>query len=162
MIQRRTVSLRKLVSVLAVAVALSGCGNDGKSTADAPKAPAVAGQPSPKYGLPLPTGAVAEAAGATGEGEAYRAGSKDSLADINAFYERETDGKPLQGFTWCGGARYSLDKIVRIWKKSETDQLRLELTNDANAVLITLAEDKAAKPTACPPGAPGDQPFEAP
>ena len=45
-------------------------------------------------------------------------------------------------------------------EKSDTDQLRLELTSDPKGVLIKVGEDKAAPATTCPPSPPVSQPFE--
>ena len=143
---------------VAIAIALTACGggDNGNEPAKAPKS----GQPSAQLKVPLPSGAVSAPAGDAG-GEAYRV-ADSRLLDINAFYERETDGKALRDFAWCGASRFSETTIVRIWKKDETNQLRVELVSDKKGVLIKMREQADAQPTACPPEGPAGDPFEAP
>lgn len=158
--------MKRLLRSAAVLLVLvgAGCGSDddneaGVEVGDAPGA----GNPSAQFKVPLPDGAVAEPASAAGGGEAYRVPAEDaSLLDVNAFYEEQADGRPLADFTWCGGAGYPDNRIVRIWKKSETHQLQLELVGQENGVLIRVREDSAAQPTTCPPSPAVEQPFEGP
>ena len=148
------------IAVLLLVLVLASCGGGGKTADEAGKAPK-AGAPSSQLGIPLPDGARAEPAAAEEGGEAYRV-PEARLLDVNAFYERETDGKPLKGFAWCGGAGFSADRIVRIWKRSETEQLHLEISSSENGVLVKVRENLAASATSCPPSGPAEQPFEAP
>lgn len=158
--------MKRLLASAAVLVVLfgAGCGGDddeqaGVEVGDAPSA----GDPSARFKVPLPDGAEAEPASAEEGGEAYRVSADDaSLLDVNAFYEEQTDGKPLADFAWCGGAGYPDNRIVRIWKKSENHQLQLELVGQDNGVLIRVREDTAAQPATCPPSPPVEQPFEGP
>lgn len=126
--------------------------------------PPSAGSPSSKYSLPLPNHSKAEPGSTSPGGEAYRVMSKATLADINAFYVKHTDGKPFKSFDWCGTATFSSTHLVRIWQKPPgTDQLIVDLATEPAGVLISVREDTAAIPSACPPAAPdAGQPFEGP
>lgn len=152
---------RPVAMVVVLVLALAGCGNDDKPKAlPQPVAPAAGGSSS-QFGIPLPEGATIEPKETTPDAETYRVPKGISLPDVNAFYEKSVDGKPIRDFTWCGGAAFSSTEIVRIWKKTETVQLRLSIVADPGGVLVRAREDKAAQAQTCPPSPPDlEQPFE--
>lgn len=143
--------------VTLLAPACSGNGSRGEAT------PPPAGEPSAREGVPLPVAAEPQADPARPSAEVYRLPAETTLAEADAFYAKEADGKPLQQFDWCG-------KVFtgRIWTRTATDgsQKRLEVVLDevvldedaSRNVVVRVSRTTAPTPVTCPPEPPEGAP----
>lgn len=140
--------------VLASALLGAGCGDDDDGDAPAAVTAPPGGGPSSKYGVPLPEGATAEPDAGQPATEVYRLADDVSEAEADAFFTAETDGKPLQGFEWCGRVLAG-----RIWHRPAANPRQedvLEIAVDgtsAEAVLVRISQ-RTSPPLTCPPEPP--------
>lgn len=143
-------------AVVLVAAALLGAGcsdDDDDGSAATVTAPPV-GQPSAKYGVPLPDGAAAQPDDSRPEAEVYRLTEGTSGAEANAFFAGQTDGKPLQGFEWCGRV---LD--ARIWHRAgadpgKEDTLEVIVDDESSEGVVVRITQRTGPPLTCPPEPP--------
>lgn len=148
---------KSAIALVVFSVLVASCGGgDHKTFKSVPPKPSPPseGKPSARFTIPLPDGATSDPGSAPANGEAYRINSK-LILDINAFYEKVADGKPLAGYEWCGGVAFSASEIRRIWTKPDNEVLTLQLTSiQPSGVLIRIIEDNSSEPLTCPPAPP--------
>lgn len=139
------------LSLVLLALAVAGCSDD-KSVAT--PSPPAAGGASSKFGVPIPAGAKPEPSPARPNDERFEVPDK-SVPDIHAFYAKDVDGKPLQGFEWCG-----VDNLgTRMWTKAggepdTTDLLTVSIAEESSKTFVTISQVTASSSVTCPPQGP--------
>lgn len=139
------------LSLALLALVISGCSDD-KSVAT-PSPPAIGGT-SAKYRVPIPAGAIADPNATRPDDERYKVSDK-SVPDIHAFYAKDVDNKPLEGYEWCG-----VDNLgTRMWTKGgaepdTTDLLTVSIAEESSETFVTISKVTASSSVSCPPQGP--------
>lgn len=101
-------------------------------------------------GVPLPEGA--ESATSSADNEAWEVGPPVTFSEVNAFYQREMDGKPFGELAWCGSEFDEVARAVtRTWGGPDSGRhLTLVITaRTVNDTTLIAVRDQAG-PTRSP------------